>query len=1236
MNATPPPLPTSHWATEPLQPWLARYVRHKRRLLLTLGLAGAIGVLILTGIAAALTDLFVGLPAWLRWGALAACSLAFAALAFRSLRRAASLRRRQAMDEIESLLPAQGQLIRTALEESEATQPRSPTHDLLAQALVEQAGAFAHRFHPERQLPWSRVRTRWLGVLAAAIVTLGAVALWPDFRTAVRRLVQPSAGITFTRLEFVDPPESIIAGDECRVFVRVNGRRADAPRLTVQHGEVRDAPAAMSPDPADPRTYSLSLGKPGASVSVRATAGDGSTDWITIPVVYPPKLRDISADLTYPEYTGLKPATQKSADIEAVEGTRVTVALTTDRPLIRGRLVFSDNTTVPVELKETTATFSAPLKRASLTWKLEATDARGLTLGGAGGKWIGLADKPPKIEWITPKDDIEATPLAEVTLRAKAKDDFGLLETGLVIQAGGRERVLHTESFDAADGVPVTAVLETLAELERENTNIRDNVKVFAFARDRYPAPAGLERRGVSDLRNIDIRQFKVWRAMASGSGESMPMPRGQEALMQLEELIKKQRGIVNDVFRLKEENVRDQDTCREVAARQRPLSEATATVKSALEQSEQPPPADDLALLDTAAVQMEEAAAALDQPDIPPAWTNADGALTSLLELRREFMKILGGQNQGNPSQSKPDDFQLPSLAALAKEADRLSEEERLIANATPQTKENSVEGERLASRQSTAQSDAGELFDAIVTHPEVTELAQSRMGEAESSMSDATRTLRDRQPDAALPPLQQAQESLAHLAQHLRGLDAAQAANTLKQASDMARQNANELRQPGEGKDGQSESPGTERSPSGQASANQGSPQSGQNNGNSPEGSNPTPGQSPGNSSGSSPGSQQPGAGVAENGTPSPGSGQPTPNNSSPTPEERAAEQAATINDWLKQLARHESLGRTAERLGTLQRESNTEKLAAELAVLAAEGKGGSADGAGSPDANALASQLDALAASLAAEHQRMVQGTLEKLAAAQAATRALQAARSGSQKPSSERPGSPSESSESPGDGQSPGDSPDSGQSASRGPGSPGGPGRPNGAVRPNTGQGWGLTAPESVSTAQPGSLRFAQDLADLLKEFQDTQLTELSDDLIRQLAENAYNRAIDAETLGVIDARLEALIQEVIQRQWLAGKSDRVPPEFESRVETYFRRLSEDTGEEEDEELDAPEEFDSTESDDRSSGRPPASLFRQPPAGEPLRLNDPPDIPDLTTPDPNGSDFNSPNLRLIPDQ
>lgn len=1089
--ALPPPLPSARPQPASLGRWIAHYIVKRRQFLVGMSVSLAITAAIMLGLAAALVDVFYTLPPWLRATALTGSIGLVLWIGISGLRRALALGRRQALDEIETIIPAQGQMIRTALETADAPPARDPVRTLLRDGLAAQAYHVTRRFEPARHLPWPQLRRRAIAAAGLVVITLTLVAAWPDLRTAVRRFLQPAAGITFTRVDLLHPPQEIVAGNECRLTVQVRGRPAPPPTLAVRQGDRIEPPVPMKPDPAIPGRFHLSLGKPGTSVAVRAFAGDGMTEEFSIAVVYPPKVTEITADLIYPEYTKLQPATQQSPDIEAVEGTRVTVTVATDRPLRSGQVEFSDGTTAPLTLQGETTTFAATLNRGALTWRLAASDDRGLSPPAAGGKWIGREDKPPKIEWVTPKGDMEATPLAEVTLRAKAKDDFGLVETGLVIQAGGKERVLFAQDHPGTDGFPTSAVVEALAELERENLTIRDNVKAYAFARDRFPAPAGRERRGVSDLLNIDIRQFKVWRAIGGGGGGGGEMPNAQQALLKLEQAIKQQRAIVNTVFRFKEEAIREATAARATAATQRGLATSADELKSALEASEAPPPADDLLLLDTAVAQMLGAADALDALEIPIAYANADGALTSLLELRREFMKLMSRGGQPGSPDPQPDNFRLPTMTELAQEAERLAKEEADIAQALPPAKESSVDIDKLAARQAVARSDAGELFDKIVTHPEITDLAQSRMGQAEKSMAEAGRELNARQPDSPLAPLHAAQSSLSHLAQHLRGLDASQAAATLRQASDLAQQSAEALKpseESGKGDDG---------------AASEGSKES-------------SAGSSPSGGSGSQPG-----------------------------------ENTATINDWLKHLARNESLGRTAERIGSLQRDSGIEEIAKSLASRPeTESADPAADHAPTAADQAMAAQLESLAQSLAAEHQRLVQGTLEKLTAAQAATQAQRAAQSPGRDSGNASGNPPGQSNQTNGDGDQP-------SAANRGPASSAaGPGRGPGQL-------------QSFSTAPPGSPRFTQDLADLLKELGDPQLSELADALIRDLLPGSYNRNVDADTLGTIETRLDALIQEVIQRQLLAGKSDRVPPEFESRVENYFRRLSEDTGEEEDE-------------------------------------------------------------------
>lgn len=108
-----------------------------------------------------------------------------------------------------------------------------------------------------------------------------------------------------------------------------------------------------------------------------------------------------------------------------------------------------------------------------------------------------------------------------------------------------------------------------------------------------------------------------------------------------------------------------------------------------------------------------------------------------------------------------------------------------------------------------------------------------------------------------------------------------------------------------------------------------------------------------------------------------------------------------------------------------------------------------------------------------------------------------------------------------------------------------------------------QGW----TNAFSVMRPGSPEFVREFADLLREFDDLELAQLGDAMVHQLAERQAKQGVDEQTLVRIRARLGLLIEDVVQRQLVGPKSDRVPAEFEAGVENYFRRLSEDTGEEE---------------------------------------------------------------------
>ena len=121
---------------------------------------------------------------------------------------------------------------------------------------------------------------------------------------------------------------------------------------------------------------------------------------------------------------------------------------------------------------------------------------------------------------------------------------------GLVLEAQGKSVTIFERKVDSLDEVKITEM--ATAALEQFPLNIRDNVRLYAYATDHKPRG---EQRAVSKLRAIDIKSFKVQTIFVKAGGGPPPPPGLKEAVKKLEELIKLQRGVLSDTFREREES---------------------------------------------------------------------------------------------------------------------------------------------------------------------------------------------------------------------------------------------------------------------------------------------------------------------------------------------------------------------------------------------------------------------------------------------------------------------------------------------------------------------------------------------------------------------------------------------------------------------------------------------------------------------------------------------------------
>ena len=203
-------------------------------------------------------------------------------------------------------------------------------------------------------------------------------------------------------------------------------------------------------------------------VSFRIEAGDATTPDYSIQVSTVPSATVLSIDYTYPKYMQLADESRESANIEAWEGTRVTLHATASQPVKSARLVFSDteDTTQRAEEYPMRVTDGTKL---SVAWNLAfrndkpedypkfyrivCQDDQGATDLHPTLHTIEIRpDLPPEVELLDPRADLELPSNAIVPLLVKARDpDFQLKHLTLRVELDGKQLVEHNLELFAGE-----------------------------------------------------------------------------------------------------------------------------------------------------------------------------------------------------------------------------------------------------------------------------------------------------------------------------------------------------------------------------------------------------------------------------------------------------------------------------------------------------------------------------------------------------------------------------------------------------------------------------------------------------------------------------------------------------------------------------------------------------------------------------------------------------------------
>ncbi|MCA1686463.1 MAG: hypothetical protein LC745_10920, partial [Planctomycetia bacterium] len=286
-------------------------------------------------------------------------------------------------------------------------------------------------------------------------------------------------------------------------------------------------------------------------------------------------------------------------------------------------------------------------------------------------------NRPATVKMSRPAHDVRVSPVEELTLKAQAEDDYGVVRHGLSYSVAGHE---PSEVVLGGSGPKVKSVkAEHMLALESFKAEPDQLVTYFFWAED--VGPDGKPRRSSGDMFFAEVRHFEeIFRqGEAPPGGESAENENEQDQgnTRQAEKLAERQKEIIYGTWTLirRETGAKPSDKFADDGKL------LAGSQRSAVEQAEQlgkklTDPASKASLeqgirsMKGAEKHLGEAVKALSIAPFQPALASEQAAYQALLKLRaREFEVIRNNQRQrrqysrssaGSPSQGQLDQLEL------------------------------------------------------------------------------------------------------------------------------------------------------------------------------------------------------------------------------------------------------------------------------------------------------------------------------------------------------------------------------------------------------------------------------------------------------------------------------------------------------------------------------------------------------------------------------------------------
>src|SRR3954463_2352286 len=662
---------------------------------------------------------------------------------------------RQIARFVEERVPALDDTIVTAVE----LRDRPPSGHTFATLVVEAAAARLQTLDPDCVVdPETRraaMRRAFAGaVLLAAIVVAAFPFASKTAQVAYVKLFPGSVSVHVTGGDL-----RVAAGRPVTLGARVSGRHVAldriAPVVTIEaSGATATVPMARTGD-----GYELRIPALDRSFKYFVTAGPARSSDYRVTALVPPRVQRIDLHYEYPSFTGLKARDERdSGDVYGPAGTRVRLTVHADKPIVQGRLAFSeDQPAVALTSAGDRALESTLVLKDESAYRVPLVDADGLSSEGTEYFIRVMDDRPPVVHILRPSGDQQITPLDEVPIEARADDDFGIASLDMVYSVGGGpEKVVPFTTLGGTDLARIGSRM-----LAAEDLKVKPGDVIAYYARARDVSRAKASTLVTSEIFFLEVKPFNEEYSLAQ-SQAGLSASTGT----QIEGLIAAQKEIISATW-----NLERRAAAGRSATDVKDVADAKAELKTRAEQAAGQarqrrrfgqqlwqvafPPAGAQQTGDdpvrTAVEAMNRALQQLQTQKTSAAIPHEMAALNALLKAQAEIRKRQVAQQQNNGS-GNGGNRQTQDLSNLfdreLKRHQRTNYESKAQVETTPEAEKTDTALDKirdLARRQEELNKQQRELADGKLTREEVKRRLEKLTRDQEELRKEAERAERE-----------------------------------------------------------------------------------------------------------------------------------------------------------------------------------------------------------------------------------------------------------------------------------------------------------------------------------------------------------------------------------------------------------------------------------------------------------------------------------------------------------